>query len=312
MSDEEERDPTTASWRNGGSMDREAYRYPFPNNQLLIIPHTQYRWPVRIPESAYNHDLLERATPAIIAEYGLRDVHPGRIPPTFRLRLLILVLFVRRLLAHAPHLAPIILDCLTPYIDETPIIRPIRFLFFPEYRAICRFVADLPMSWGELDARSKVNALYDRMTQNQAMEIRHAIVMPDPNVWHIVIAGAYNEVPVLREVPAGVYPLRMMVGFWKFQEKSLTMEERLRYYTTQGSLLRGSVVPYFTDDMSRVAQEAGFKRKVANDVGRLLFGATRMFREKYPKGDDAWREVKKEMGIYTHILHMHRRPRWVN
>lgn len=299
--------PTTMTYRGG----HYGYGYVYsrtPGEEVTCPPHSKCRWP--LPRIGWYHELLEQATPKIIAEYGLRDVHPGRIPPTPRTTLLLLTLFVQRLMAHEPDIIRIIVECLTPYITETPIIRPIRLLFLPEYRDIRRFVSGLPKDWGGLDVRSKVNSLYDRMTSDLAMNIRHGIVMPTPEVVHIVSPNCYmnaRSLTILRFVPRGVFPLNMTVGSERYWGHSLTPVERLEYYTMPESQLRGNIVPFFIDDMARVAREAGFPKKVANDVGRLLFGATRMFQEKYPKGDDAWREVKREMGMYNKILHVHRR-----
>jgi len=302
--------PTTMSPR-GGHND---YVYSHtPEEKIPWPPQSEWRWqPQQTSEHDY-HQFLELATPTVIAEYGLRDVHPGRIPPTPPSTLLLLTLFVQRLMAHEPDIVRKIVECLTSYIVETPIIRPIRFLFLPEYRDICRFVSRLPMDWGSLDIRSKVNWLYNHMTSDQATNIWHGIVIPIPEVVHIVCPGYYyygngrSQTVVVRFVPRGVFPMNMTVYGRRYTTQPLTSAERLEYYTMPESRLRGSIVPFFTNDMARVAREAGFPKKVANDVGRLLFGATRMFLEKYPKGDDAWREVKKEMGVYNKILHVHRR-----
>lgn len=273
------------------------------------VPRSEYRW--LLPRIDYHHEILECATPRIIAEYGLRDVHPGRIPPTPHPLLLLLVLFVRRLMKHEPDIIRTILECLTPYIRETPIIRPIRLLFFPEYRAIHRLVADLPNDWGTLDIRSKVTLLYERMNLNDAAAIRHGIVFPTPYVVHITrkqFYGDWTQMMDLYCVPCGVFPMKLTVGNVVYDSCQLSLSEQLDYYMLPTSRLRGSIVPYFNNDMAQTAQEAGFTKKVANSVGRLLFGASRMVSvEKYPKSDDAWREVRKEMEIYQRILRTHRR-----
>jgi hypothetical protein len=205
-------------------------------------------------------------------------------------------------MAHEPDLIEIILDCLTPYMNETPIIRPVRLLFLPAYRRIQQLVSELPEEWGNLDVRSQAIALCERMGPERAEHIRHGIVMPDPNICHIVRATPNTfHVRVLSFVPAGVYPLRMKVSFEEFDAHDTTLEQRRDYYTKQESCIRGSVVPYFHNDMARVALEAGIPKKVATNMGRLIYVASCLFAHKNSKCPDTWSEVKKEQGIYDKI-----------
>ena len=295
--------PSTATRR----YDYAAYPIPFSYLTLPTMAPVQHRWPDKNPGNHYHH-LLEQATPVIIAKYGLRDAHPGRIPLTPRPLLLLLVLFVRRLMAHEPDLIVIILDCLTPYIDEIPIIRPIRLLFLPAYRHIQQLVSELPEEWCDLDVRRQTIALCERMGPERAEHIRHGIVMPDPNICHIVrVTPNTFHLRVLSSVPVGVYPLRMRVMFEEYDAHSTTLQERRDYYMKLESCIRGSVVPYFHNDMTRVAQEAGFPKKVANNMGRLIYVASCLFAYKNPKDPDTWSEVKKEQGIYSKILQVQRR-----
>lgn len=302
MSDKEELPPSTLTFQP------EYYIYSdgLDKKNNPLVSQSEYRWPV--DRVGYFHELLENATPVVIDKYGLRDAHPGRIPHTHRTTLLLLTLFVQRLMAHEPDIVRLILECIIHNVRETPILRPIRFLFLPQYRSICRLVAGLPKSWCELSIRDQVTYLSERMTLDDAVNIRHGIVIPTPEVIHIVrptINGyiSKNYEIILRFVPRGVFPARMFVGHVIYDELSLNETEKLYYYTMLDSRIRGSIVPYFTDDMARVARKAGFSKEVAKNVGKLLFGAT--CAKKYLRSDDAWRNAKIDMSIYNQILLVH-------
>lgn len=279
--------------------------------ELPKIPKKQHRWLNQgySQVSECNHSYLESLSLWVIDKYRLRDAHPGRIPPTPRTTLLLLVLFVRRLLAHEPDIIQLVVWFLEPHQRESPILLPIRTLYTSLYGDLWRFVAGLPEEWQEYTTPRKVVYLYEMLSDELLTMIRECLVCPDPHVSTIKIEYNGNWLSyknVLYHVPDGVYPLPVqLTSQRRFVRFPLLRNKWADYYMRADSRIRGSIVSYFHEEMARAGMEGGMPETLAVQMGTLLFGATTLRLSSHLKTQSAWMKAKADMERYKQIKKTH-------